>query len=133
MGAMVETMSKKRIRKVFDNVYKNIDVGKAPNVSGEMRKAGYAEPTCRSLQITKTKVWKRLLSQVDETELMDVYTDCLRDPDDKRLRMQAADRITKFKGYDKPDTVSVTFTKKIQELYEDEPKEIEEPKEPKDE
>lgn len=113
------TMSKKRIKKVFDNVYKNIEKGKAPNVSGEMRKAGYAEPTCRSLQITKTKTWKRLLSQVDDNEIMDVYIDCLRDPDDKRLRMQAADRIAKFKGYDRPDTGSITFTKKIQDLYED--------------
>ena len=111
------TASKRRIKKVFDNVQKNIEQGLAPNVSNEMRKAGYSEKSCRSLEITKTQVWNYLLDQIDDNELMDVYKSCLRD-DDKKLQMAAADRIAKFKGYDKPGSVTLTIHKKIEDLYE---------------
>ncbi len=112
------TASKRRIKKVFDNVQANIEKGLAPNVSGEMRKAGYSEKSCKSLEVTKSQVWNYLLDQIDDNELMDVYKNCLRD-DDKRLQMQAADRLAKFKGYDKPGNVSITFHKKIEDLYEE--------------
>lgn len=113
------SVSKKRIKNVWDGVQKNMEEGKAPNVSGEMRKAGYSEKSCKSLEVTKTQVWKMLLDQVDDQELMDVYTDCLRDPKDKKLRMAAADRLAKFKGYDKTANVSLTFHKKLEDLYEE--------------
>jgi len=109
--------SKQRIKKVFDNVQKNIEKGLQPNVSGEMRKAGYSEKSCRSLEVTKTQVWNYLLDQIDDNEIMDVYKEGLRHKD-INIKIKSADRLTKFKGYDKPGSVTLTIHKKIEDLYE---------------
>ena len=90
------SLTKTRIKKVFQGAIDNIKAGKEPNVKGEMIKQGYSENSAKVLKVTITKAWQELLNSIDDEEVVNRITDILRD-EDKRSSLTAADMLLKLK------------------------------------
>jgi len=112
------TLAKQRIKKVFEGVMDNVDKGKAPNISGEMRKNGYSESSCRALQVQQTKAWQKLLSTVKDDKILKRLSNIVDKGSDKDA-ISASRELLKLKNrYPKNKTGSITFKRKIEDLYE---------------
>lgn len=94
---MAKSLTKARIKKVFDGTMANIANGKAPNVSNEMLKAGYSPNSAKAMKITFTKVWQDLLRDVDDEGLLGEIKKIAFDNEDKRAKLQAIDMLLKLK------------------------------------
>lgn len=90
-------MAKENIKKVFTNSIKNVQNGKQPNVQGEMIKAGYSKSSARAVNVKRTKTWQKLLNKVDDQEILDTFLEVMRDKQDKRSRITAAQELAKLK------------------------------------
>ena len=91
------SVSKQRIKKVFDNSLKNVSNGKQPNVSLEMRKQGYSPSSCRSQKVTQTKTWEQLLNRIQDDKIINKLNEIALDNEDKRACLSAIDIILKLK------------------------------------
>jgi len=109
---------KLRIKKVFEKCLKNIDDGNDPNVSGEMRKAGYTDSSAHSLKVTQSKTWKELLNEVNNHEIRDVLVEIMRDKNDKRARLDSIDKLAKLKGLYPDKKVSLGIFDEREEVFE---------------
>jgi len=107
-----------RIKKVFDACIRNTVEGKEPNVSGEMRKAGYAETSCRALKVTQTKPWKELLDTIDDFKVLEMFNEIVSDKKDKRARIAAGIEIMKLKDRYPKQKVSLGVFDEREEVFE---------------
>ena len=93
---MPESLTKKRIRKVFTNCLENVKQGKEMNVKREMLDAGYSKTSASVGIIKKTKTWQKLLSEIDDEEILEKVKEILK-AEDKRSSLTAADMLLKLK------------------------------------
>jgi len=93
------SLSKKRIKSVFEASLKNVSNGKNPNISGEMKKAGYSSSSCRALKVVSTKTWEQLKAKYlnDEVALTTLLDLAGKKNEDKDNRLKASIEILKLK------------------------------------
>jgi hypothetical protein len=113
------SMTKKRIKQVFNATSENIRKHKKPNVSGAMLDAGYSASSARALTITQTKTWQELLAGINDNELLNKLNEIATDSSDKRACLQAIDMSFKLKDrYPKAETKIIGIFNKITSLEE---------------
>lgn len=109
------SMSKQRIKDVFNDCVENVRNGKNPNVSGNMRKAGYSPSSAKSMKVTKTKTWEDLLSQIDDDAILKKLNKIALDESDKRSCLTAIDMTLKLKNKYPKHQVDIDVKEKITE------------------
>jgi hypothetical protein len=55
------SLTKQRIKRVFDGAANNIAQGREPNIKNEMIKQGYTEKSATAMKVIFTKTWEELL------------------------------------------------------------------------
>jgi len=90
------TLSKKRIKDVFNDSLKNVRSGKMANVSGIMLQHGYSPSSARALKVTQTKTWQDCLAQIDDDEIIKKFQEIVRS-EDKRSAIAAGIELLKLK------------------------------------
>ena len=121
------SIAKKRIQNVFENTQENIRNGQNPNVSGEMRKQGYAPSSCKTLQVMRTTTWAELSMKYldDKRALRTLYELSGKKNEDKDNRLKASIEVLKLKDrYPKQDTKVINLFTAVGRLKEDEDKPI---------
>ena len=91
------TLSKKRIKNVFNDSLKNVRAGKTADVSNTMKKHGYSESSAKALKVKQTKTWQELLNKIDDEKVLTMLDEIVEDKSDKRARIEAGKEIMKLK------------------------------------
>lgn len=85
---MATIKQKQAIKKIIEN---------RGNVSKTMKEVGYSEATAKNPKnLTNSKGWKQLLSQIDDQVILDKIYEILVQ-EDKRSSLAAADMLLKLK------------------------------------
>lgn len=114
---MPMSLNSLRVEDIFRRAVSQVSLGKKPNISKMMREAGYSDSSAKSLKITQSKTWQTLLAQIDNQEVLNTFLDIMRDKTDKRVRLEAAKEVAKFKDlYPERESKVMGIFEKVGEL-----------------
>lgn len=103
----------------FEEVQRQIARGERPNIGKAMRKAGYSEySSLRPADVTKSKGWKELMAEIDDSELLKKVR-AIALSEDKRASLAAIDMLMKLKDRYPAGKLKVTeYDEEISKLQE---------------
>ncbi len=111
------SISNQNIKNVFDEAMKLINEGKKPNLLQLQIKHGYEESSARSYMVKRTKTWKKLIKEVDDSEIIDRFIEIVRNGKENTA-ISAGKELLSLKGRYPKLSKNDKFKKDIKSLLE---------------